>query len=326
MQGKGVFRVDLWRISVSTTSEAADAVSVALEEVGAVAVEIEDRAEWERKLHEPKFGEWVWEKDFAELKEGALVHGYFEYLSKTFPQTMDDSIESRLESVRLSGLDVGSLSYAWTEVLSESYLHTWKADYHAINVSSQMTIIPSWEQGKTPLIDGHMYLLIDPGVAFGTGTHQTTLLCLQALESLVRTDMMVLDIGTGTGILAIAAAKLGAKKVIAVDVDEVAVRVARENARLNEVDERIDLFCSDLLHNVPKQGYHIITANLLSDLVLRVLPDLDEYIIPGGVVLFSGIVMTQVERIVKAMEEAQFVDVSVQYLDDWAVISGCKKG
>ncbi len=318
--------MDLWRISVSTTSEAADAVSVALEEVGAIAVEIEDRTEWERKLHSPQFGEWVWEKDYAELVEGAIVRGYFEHQSDTIPDVVDQPLQARLEPLRTCGLDTGSLRYEWSEVTGESYLHAWKSDYHAVSVSDKLTIVPSWEQCTLNVNKDHIYLFIDPGVAFGTGTHQTTVLCLRAEEKWINRNIDVLDIGTGTGILAIAAAKLGARKVLATDLDEVAVRVAQENIHLNDVSDRVEVLVSDLLCDVPEHRYHLITANLLADIVLRVLPDLDAYLAPGGIVLFSGIVKTQVERVIQAMNDAQLEQISADYMDDWAVISGHKRG
>ncbi|PWI57171.1 50S ribosomal protein L11 methyltransferase [Sulfoacidibacillus thermotolerans] len=318
--------MDLWRVSLSTTSEAADAVSVALEDIGALAVEIEDRADWVRKLQAPQFGEWVWEKDFARLTEGAFVHGYFEYLGTSLPNELQPRLQARLEQIRASGLEAGSLQYEWEKVESESYLDVWKADYHAVSVSDQMTIVPSWEKEQHTFGSDHIVLVIDPGVAFGTGTHQTTLLCLRALITQLQSQMDVLDIGTGTGILAIAAAKLGARHVVAADLDEVAVRVARDNVLTNDVLDRVQVIRSDLLQEVPEHGYHLITANLLVNLVQRILPVLYRYLAQNGVVLFSGIVKSQVEQITEALENAKLELLYVEYLDDWAVVCCRKKG
>lgn len=163
----------------------------------------------------------------------------------------------------------------------------WKQYYHPTKVGRRLVVRPTWE-AYAPAED-EVVIDLDPGMAFGTGTHETTRLCMQLLEDCVDGNTTMLDVGTGSGILAIAALKLGAATVTACDIDSTAVRVAAENAALNGVEGKIHILCGDLAQQV--QGrFDVVCANIVADIIIRLAPDVPRFLKPDGVFLASGII------------------------------------
>lgn len=322
--GKGVLVLDLWRFTVSTTSEASDAVSAVLDDLVVHAIEIEDVRDMQARTSTP-FGEWL---DVASMNippEGAFVHAYVMADSNDEMQAhfWQLKIETTLEAVKNSGLTTGSLAITHTFIPEDSYLHAWRDYYHTIEVTDRLAIVPAWEidewQGKV----GQCAIIMEPGLAFGTGTHETTLLCMRALEPYVTPHSSVLDVGTGTGVLAIAAAKFGANDVLALDLDPLAVQVARENCKTNHVQEKVTVMPSDLLAAVPsKTTFDVVTANLLLGIVKKMLPDIASVLKPGGYLIASGIVASQATEAMHAMTEYGFSGVQVWQEHDWVALVG----
>ncbi|MHB1626913.1 MAG: 50S ribosomal protein L11 methyltransferase [Bacilli bacterium] len=317
--------MDLWRIRVSTTSEASDAVGAALESAGARGVDIEDRADVTAKMAAPSPGEWIDEEVLALPPEGAFVHAYIEAGDdKAVLDAFVGRVKTALGRVAGSGLRPGSLDVAVHTLAAAEYLDAWRRHYHAQTVSERFIVVPVWEAGERRPEAGRIALVIDPGAAFGTGTHQTTALCLRELERAAPDGLRVLDVGTGTGILAVAAAKLGAGETVALDVDDHAVRAARDNALRNGVSDRVRVQASDLLSGLPagERRFDIVIANLLADLIGRLLPELGGWMTPGGLLIVSGIVQRQVEDAAASMRKAGFIDLCTERMDDWAVVRG----
>ncbi len=317
--------MDLWRIRVSTTSEASDAVGAVLESAGARGVDIEDRADVMAKMAAPSPGEWIDEEVLALPPEGAFVHAYIE--SGDDQAVLDafvGRVKTALKRVARSGLRPGSLDVAVHTLAAAEYLNAWRRHYHAQTVSERFIVVPVWEADERRPEADRIPLVIDPGVAFGTGAHQTTALCLRELERAAPGGLRVLDVGTGTGILAVAAAKLDAREIIALDVDDHAARAAKSNALQNGVGDRVRVQVSDLLSGLPagERRFDIVIANLLADLIRRLLPELGDWMNPGGLLIVSGIVQRQVEDTASAMREAGFSELRVERMDDWAVICG----
>lgn len=174
-------------------------------------------------------------------------------------------------------------------IAEEDWASSWKEHFKPLTVGKRLLIIPSWDPTSTA--DGRQIITLDPGMAFGTGGHETTRLCLECLEQILTEkpahDLPVLDLGTGSGILAIAAAKLGAQRVDAVDIDPQAVLVAEENCRINRVADAVT--CSTTpLEQLP-DGYHLILANILAEELVRMAPELTKRLLPGGLLVLSGI-------------------------------------
>ncbi len=322
---KGYFRLDLWQIRVSTTSEAVDAVSAVFSSLGVDALEIEDIEDVLARKRASHYGEWIDERLLDIPPQGARASAYLaaDRFSEKDVVAWIYKLDEALESVRRSGLDAGDIAIDYHFVPSVTYEDAWKNYYHAVSITDRLAIVPSWEADAwTPDHPGQMPIFMDPGMAFGTGTHETTILCLRALQKVMQYGDRVLDVGTGTGVLAIAAAKLGSGSVLALDLDDVAVKAARQNVLANDVAQGVFVIHSDLVAQVPPgDRYDVITANLLADIVVRLLPDVITRLEPGGCLIASGLIVSQIERVTAAFYDTGFADVTIDTMADWVVIT-----
>ena len=203
---------------------------------------------------------------------------------------------------RLSVLDIPA-EIECIGVHEEDWANSWKQYYKPIKTGEKLVIVPEWETYDPA--DGEIVVLMDPGMAFGTGTHETTRLCAMLLEKYVRPGDRMLDVGCGSGILAMCAAKLGAGSCFACDIDPVAVRIAGENAALNQTAQ-VETGVSDLLAQAKKVpgGYHVCCANIVADVIIRLSPDIGGFMEPDGVLIVSGIITERAEETVSALKAA----------------------
>lgn len=172
----------------------------------------------------------------------------------------------------------------------------WRKYYHPVHIGERITIVPAWQEYAPR--EGEVTVKMDPGLAFGTGTHETTRLCATLLEKYMSAGDTVLDVGTGSGILAICAKKLGAGVTAGTDIDPVAVRVAKENATDN--GEEIDFFVSDLLAAV-KGEYEVVVANIVADIIIRMAPDVKRVMAPTGKLIVSGVIADREEEVIASL-------------------------
>ena len=186
-------------------------------------------------------------------------------------------------------------------VNEEDWANSWKAYYKPLHIGKKMVIVPKWESYEPK--ENEIIVTMDPGMAFGTGTHETTRLVIELLEESVTPGMRVLDVGCGSGILAICAAKLGATLCRAYDIDPVAVRVARENIA-DSGESCVTCDVSDLLRDVDVSDgqYDLICANIVADIIIRMAPDVGRYMKPDGILLASGIITERAEEVIEALE------------------------
>ncbi|AFM01936.1 MULTISPECIES: 50S ribosomal protein L11 methyltransferase [Desulfitobacterium] len=271
-----------WReIAVTVSSAGEEAVADLFYQLGCPGVSVED-PELLRSYVES--GNWDYH-DFGEiaLTGTSVVKGYFcedhELQSKL--QRLDEGLKEVLHCFPEWVLQVKGLT-----VQEEDWATSWKAYFKPVRIGERFLIKPSWEEVTPQPQD--IVLELDPGMAFGTGTHATTSLCLGTLEERVRPDMRVFDLGTGSGILAIAAAKLGAQ-VEAIDLDSVAVKVAQENVELNQVAGRVRVQQGDLGTVLHGQA-DLVVANIIADVILMLIPDLKRIMREDGEFLASGII------------------------------------
>ena len=248
----------------------------------------------------------------------------FEVRSEAVPPSVagylpvDDRLEGRLTEIqeRLRALPTFGVEGAGTEltlrtVQEEDWANAWKAFFKPMRVGRHFVVTPPWE---TPdLGPEDIPLVVDPGMAFGTGSHPTTQLCLAALEEFVKTDDTVADIGTGSGILAIAAAKLGASQVIANDIEPNAVAIAAENARINGVTIRTQLA-------LPDGVFDVVVANILADVIIGLADELAARVVADGTLIVSGIIDTREADVRQALEANGFSSLDTRRQGDWVAL------
>ncbi len=202
----------------------------------------------------------------------------------------------------------------------EDWANAWKAYYKPIKIGSKIVIVPAWE--KYTAAEGELIVRMDPGMAFGTGTHETTRLVIGLLEKYTTPGVRMLDVGTGSGILAICASKLGAGECKAYDIDPMSVRVARENIKDSGLSN-ITCDQSDLLRSVDLEGgkYGLVCANIVADIIIRMTPDVHKYIADDGVLLASGIIMERSSDVVNCFEQHGFEIVERAEENGWCALA-----
>lgn len=302
------------QIIVETQSEAVEAVNNILMEAGAQGIQIEDAADVDNfEPNDPTV--WVDWDQVEHLEQGAKVAGFF--ASDVNLVEIIAEIKQRVQQLETFGLNAfpGLVTVAGVE--DADWATEWQKYYHPVRITRYLTVVPDWEEYQSTDVREHQ-IILDPGMAFGTGTHPTTRLMLQALEMTVRGSEKVLDIGTGSGVLAIAAKLLGAKEVLATDIDEVAVKSAQSNVDLNpKAAEGITIIASDLLEAVPEQPVDIFVANMLSEVLELLIPKMDQYIAPAGKILLSGIYYDKATKITELLAEHGYLLDEKMQLGDW---------
>jgi ribosomal protein L11 methyltransferase len=204
-------------------------------------------------------------------------------------------------------------------VAEEDWANAWKEYYHVTLIGERLVIRPSWRE-YTPKAD-EVVLTLDPGMAFGTGLHPTTRMCLEQIEKRVRPGMRILDVGTGSGILAIAAGKLGAGSIYAIDNSSVATESARENAAMNDLGEHIQVELGELSMEEAKRRegqYDLVIANIFAEVIGAIAPQLATTVAPGGLLVVSGIIKTRRQVAEGPLLEAglELVDESITLQDE----------
>lgn len=302
----------IWsEIAIQTTQEANEAIANILHEAGAGGVIIEDPEVLARDFASP-FGE-VYElspEDFPE--EGIIIKAYLpvnSYLLETIEQ-----IKLLINELPIYGIEIGKGTITVSEVDEEDWATSWKKYYKPVQISERFWIKPSWEE--IPENNQQLVIELDPGMAFGTGTHPTTILCIKALEEVIKGGEEVIDVGCGTGVLSIAAAKLGAKNVLALDLDSVAVESAGQNIAINSVDNRVRVRQNNLLEGIEQQ-VEVIVANILAEVILRFIDSAKGLLKEKGYFITSGIINTKADLVREALEEAGFRIVKKLDQEDW---------
>lgn len=307
-------------VSVRTVYEALEAVSDLFYELGSGGVVIED-PQLLRNMSQS--GLWDTFELPAEMfnKHLPVVKGYL---------PINENLKSKLEELKYglqeitNRLENASWDISLLTLAEEDWAHSWKAYFKPSKVGNKIVIKPSWET-FTPQ-EGELILELDPGMAFGTGNHATTSMCVKLLEKYLQPGMEVIDVGTGTGILAMSAATLGAEKVLALDFDEVAVRVARENTIRNGLEKKIILAQNDLLHGRTEK-VQLVVANIIADVIIRLLPQVETRLDPKGYFIASGIISERKNDVCEAALKLGFSLVEEKEEDDWVAqvwqIKGC---
>ena len=313
---------DWMQVKVLTTTAGADLVSEILLEAGSEGTMIEDRNDvFENQRPE---GQWdIIDTAIADrIGEDVKVTGYY-----PIDENRNNVISSIASALgRLQALtpdvDLGKLEMQVQGFENEDWSESWKKSFKPIRLGEHIVICPGWlEYEKQP---DDKVIEIDPGMAFGTGTHETTGMCAALIEKYVQPGQRVIDIGTGSGILAIVAAHMGAKEVLATDLDAVAVRVAAENVVLNGFGDKIDCRCGDLLDVVDVSG-DVVIANIIADVILMLAKPVRERIVPNGVFICSGIAIDRREDVRRALLENDYEILDEPVKGEWAAFAARKR-
>lgn len=324
------------KFTLDTHTDAVDILSYMLDEIGVEGIEIEDHlplSETEKKQM------YVDILPDPETNDGsAKVHFYMEPQDCNPEKIMLQVHEIFQEIKAYTNIGSGTVSLSETE--DKDWINNWKTFFKPFRAADNVIVKPTWEtctlEDYQP--DRDIVIDIDPGIAFGTGTHETTKLCIQALSSIGCQDKRILDVGCGSGILAISALKMGASYATATDIDETAVEVARENMHVNQISpESYQLFAGDLIGNVASDhsytfhapvntiplgekiggGYDIIVANILADVIIPLSGVLRPHLKEGGIFISSGIINTKADEVETALKQNHFQILSKETLKEW---------
>lgn len=272
------------KATVVTTSAFSDIVSLLLMDAGSEGTSIVDAQDVREVLQDKRFWDYY--------DDALLTNDHNVYVSGYFPESFQpDNFLSELENLRSDGGDVGSLECTWTTLASSDWENEWKKYYKPIALD-KVTIVPKWLSAKNAGIE----VLLDPGMAFGTGNHETTSMCIRLLQRYDWTDKTVFDVGCGSGILGITAVKLGAKTCLMSDIDDNAVVASRENAALNGVSKQITVENRNLLDGTCGQA-DCIVANITADILLQLYQAIGKSVKSGGVVIISGLIHARADEV-----------------------------
>lgn len=304
---------DWIEVTVLTSSEATEAVAGFLYNCDVEGVSIEDVADVEFKKENLGFADFINESVLT-IEEGAMVKGYFKD-SENFMNTLN-YIKESVDKLGEFGFDKGEGIVTYHKVNEDDWANNWKQYYKPAKVGEHIVVKPTWEDYEEK--PGEVVVELDPGMAFGTGTHETTRMCIKALEKKVKGDTTVFDIGTGSGILSIAAAKLGAKHVVGVDLDPVAVESAKKNLEFNKVNN-IEILYGDLMEVVEGKA-NIVVANILADIIMFLGEGVRAFIEDEGYFIASGILNTQRDKVADKLKTLNFIIEEVMEDGEWICI------
>lgn len=313
-------------ITVDTTDEGADIVSARLSMLGINEVSVTQGRETVEAFMQDQVKFWDYADDAA-LNNSPSVKAYVADVEEN--EGLVERVKASMEELGAMtdeiGIPLGTLEVHTAYVDEQDWANNWKAYFKPINVGERLTVCPTWEQVEEE--EGRAVLRIDPGMAFGTGTHHTTRMCLELLEKHVKGGETVADIGCGSGILSAAAILMGAQSAVAVDIDPVAARSAAENAEYNGIDMmRYTVYTGDVLSDKPlrdavtNKTYDIVLANIVANVIIALAPLVPKLMHKDSVFISSGIIEDRLEEVISALEKEGLNVVKVLEGEDWRAL------
>lgn len=300
-------------VKVITVREAIEFVANTFHELQAGGVVIEDPQLIALYAHRGQWDDHEFSPELLQRKE-VIVKGYLpmdEFLVKKLEELKQ---ELAVLKIRLGNIPT---ELEVVEVQEEDWANSWKAYFKPLKIGQKTVIKPSWEEYTVQ--EGELVIELDPGMAFGTGNHATTSLCINLLEKYIKENMKVIDVGCGSGILSILAAKLGSHRVEALDYDNVAVKVARENVAINNLSEKVLVKQSDLLKEASLEA-DVIVANIVADIIIELTPQVQKYLKEKGFFICSGIIDKRKEDVLNILAKYNLTVKEIVEKDGWVAI------
>ena len=301
-------------VRVFTKSEALEPISGIFYSLNCTGVAIEDPED----ILGREQGPLTW--DFADINvlehkgKCAVVKAYFSQ-----EDNIDEIIKfvkEKVKEIKDMGIDVGEGKVESEKMYEQDWANNWKKYYKPTRIGDRIVIKPIWEDYKEK--DGDLVVELDPGMAFGTGEHETTRMCIKALEKYTKSESTIFDVGCGSGILAIVSAKLGAKKAVGVDLDPVAVESAKENVSFNNLDN-IEILEGNLLDVIDGKA-DIVVANIIAEVICVLTEDVSKALKEGGYFITSGIIHDRVDMVTEKLNECGFEVVEINKDGEWNCI------
>lgn len=313
------------KFTLKTRTEVEDIVISSLADAGVEGVEIEDKVPLSESDKQQMFVDIL--PDGPEDDGIAYLNFYLE--EDVDKEAILARVREELDELR-NFLDIGEATITESQTEDKDWINNWKQYFHQFYVDD-ILIIPSWEEVKEEDKD-KMIIHIDPGTAFGTGMHETTQLCMRQLKKFVTEETQLLDVGTGSGILSIAALKLGAKHAVGTDLDPCAITATKENLEANDIPEgSMDVMIGNIIDDksvqdaVGYEKYDIVVANILADVLIPLTPVILHQMKSGGIYITSGIIDEKENDVVEAVKAAGLEIVEVTHQNDWVSVTARKK-
>jgi ribosomal protein L11 methyltransferase len=313
---KGEFNNLEWiEIVIKTTFEAKEAVTNILHEAMVEGIVIEDPNDIINLLKEEERWDYMDEDLIEDYYDGVVIKGYF--VKEDDSKEKMDYIKEQINMLPRYDLDIGYTEIEIQDIADRDWNYEWKKYFKPFKLGNNVIIKPSWEEYEKK--EDEIVIEIDPGAAFGTGSHETTSICIEEIEKYLTKEANILDIGTGTGILAILASKLGAGKVLGIDIDDDSIRISKENVKINQC-ENVEIAKSNLLSNVDFEA-DIVVANITADIIIKMISDLTAVMKNKSLFIASGILSTKVDLVENALKENDFIVLDKIYKGEWAGIT-----
>lgn len=306
-------------ISIYTKTEGIDLLILSLSDMGMDSFLIEDKKEFEEFLENNKE---TWDLVDEDLKKKNIETNVKVYILEDESQAEKiEEIKNMLNRLKASDSEdiFGSLNMTFNDIKEEDWANNWKKYFKPFNVGKKLLIKPTWEECDNK--ENRIILEIDPGASFGTGSHETTKMCLIGLEDYMKEGDEVIDVGCGSGILSIAAAKLGCKHVTGVDIDPMCIETSSYLSKINSVSDKFDVFIGDLAEKVDVQA-DVVVANIFAHIIRRLTPDTKRILKKGGIFISSGIIKETVDTVIDSYKENGFEILEVNNMGDWYCVVG----
>ena len=315
-------------VSIYTTTNGLEIINGAMIKLGINDAVIEDAGVFEDFLNNETMNWDYYDEDLIKLKDiESCIKVYLadneqgRRLLRKIYEFIEELNEDNMN------IDLGTLRVETKVINDEDWANNWKKYFKPFEVADKIVIKPSWEDYKD-FAQGKIILEIDPGMSFGTGQHHTTRLCIEQIIKYINKDMEVLDLGCGSGILSIATLLLGAQKCVGVDIDENAVRIAKENAELNNIyEDKFNVYCGDVTEDNALQNkigynkYDIIEVNIIAQIIMGMSHTFPKFLKKGGLVIASGIITKYMQDVIDNFENLGFEIIETNQSEEWVSIT-----